>query len=286
MKFKQLLQKAQKENFAIGAFNAANLETLKAIFNAAKKLKSPVIVESSPGEADYIGVKNLVALCKNFTDETGISVFVNLDHAQQEDKVYEAAQAGFDLLHFDGSKLKVEENIKRLRQVVKKIHKQGKLVEGEMDHITGSSEPNLKIDIATKQQEVPYTDPLQAKLFVHKTNCDILAVFIGNVHGVYKNPPKLDFKRFLEIKKQARCFFSLHGGSGILSLDLKKAVKSGVVKVNVNTELRMAYRQALEKSLKQYKKSVKVYEYMQPVIAAVQKVVEEKIKIFGSVNKS
>lgn len=286
MNAQKLFEHAAKYGYAIGAFNAVNLETLKAIFNASKKLKSPVIIETSPGESAYLGIENLVSLVNVFRKETNIPVIINLDHAKESKNIIKALNAGFDLLHYDGSELPYEKNLKKLKQLVKIIHKKGALVEGEIDHIAGSSQPQLKTKIESKQIKSHYTDPEQARDFVKKSGCDILAVNIGNVHGYYANPPKLDLKRLEEIKKQAGCFMSLHGGSGINADDLKQAIKRGIVKVNVNTELRMAYLNALKISLKVNKNNYKIYEFMEPVISAVQKVVEEKIKIFGSNNKA
>jgi len=281
---KQILTKAQKGGYAIGAFNAANWETLKAILNAAEKLKSPVIIESSPGETDYFGAENLACLVDNFRQRTGIPVLINLDHALEKKKIYHAASHGYDLLHYDGSTKTFDTNLKNAKEVVKRLHKQGKLVEVEINHITGGSSLHSNESVKSVQGLAKYTTPEEAKKFMTESKADILAAFIGNVHGVYKDAPKLDINRLKEITKVTNCFFSLHGGSGIPGSQVKAAIKAGVVKVNVNTELRLAFKNTLIKVLKTNKEAA-VYKYMPEVIAAVQKVVETKIKMFGSNNK-
>ncbi|HCC23149.1 TPA: ketose-bisphosphate aldolase [Candidatus Falkowbacteria bacterium] len=280
---KQILAKAKTGGYAVGAFNAANWETLKAIFNAAEKLHSPAIIETSPGETDYLGAENLVCLVDNFRARTGIPILINLDHALETAKVYHAAKAGYDLLHYDGSKLSFEVNLKHAKEVVSRLHRQNKLVEVEINHITGGSEAH-RGSIKSMQNQADYTTPDQAKMFMAESGADILAVSIGNVHGIYRDTPKLDIKRLKQIAAGVSCFFSLHGGSGIPAGQVRAAIKHGVVKVNVNTELRLAFRDTLAKVIKTNKEAA-VYKFMPDVISAVQKVVETKMKMCGSVNK-
>lgn len=282
---KSLLQKARREGLAVGAFNAANIETLKAIIGAAKKLKSPVIIEASHGEVEYIGGENLVDLVKNAREEVNFPIYANLDHAPTVNDALKGIRLGFDLVHYDGSSLSFEENLKNTHRVVEVAHRKGVLVEAEIDHIQGSSAPHFQQDVAEAQKGGEYTDPDQAAEFIKKTGADTLAAFIGNVHGVYRNPPQLDLDRLEKIAQKTHCFLSLHGGSGIPDDQVKQAIMLGIVKVNVNTELRIAYRQATEKALKD-SDEVAIYKIMPPVIAAVQKVVETKIRLFGSVGKA
>lgn len=282
MDFKELLRQAQSTGFALGAFNVCNLETLKAIIGAAEKLQAPLIVESSPGETKFLGTKQLTALIRVYRQETDLPIFLNLDHAKSIEETRGAIEAEFDLIHFDGSALSFEENIRKTKLVVEEAHAKGVLVEGEIDHITGTSEPHLSEQVEWIQQKGKYTDPDRALEFVERTGVDILAVFVGNVHGVYANPPHLDFARLAKIRSKLDCFLSLHGGSGIRGRDIQKAIETGkIVKINVNTELRAAYRQALEQALAETP-SVKMYEVMVGMVEAVQEVVEGKIKLFRS----
>jgi len=279
-------EKAKRQGFAIGAFNAANLEVVKAIVGAAEKLRSPVIIESSSGQTEYADEDNLFDFVQNAREETGLPIFLNLDHAHDLKLIKKAVKAGYDLIHFDGSKLLFRENMRRAKKVVSYVRKKRKgiLVEAEIDYITGSSAPHLTKSIKAVQRQGNYTNPERARQFVKLTGVDTLAVFVGNVHGVYDAPPMLDFDRLNELSKLP-CFLSLHGGSGIAAPTIKKTIETGrVVKINVNTELRMAYRKALEKQLKT-SDEVAIYKLMPPVISAVQKVVEKKIRIFGSKGK-
>jgi ketose-bisphosphate aldolase len=281
---KKILQKAARGRYAIGAFNACNLETVKAIFAAALKLQSPVIIEMSPGEADYLGAANLVCLVNNFVRKTKIPVLVNLDHATDEGKIKTAMKAGFNLLHFDGSRLEQKIYLKKVKQIVALAHKNNQLVEGEMDPIAGSSAPHAKMSVEEMNAKLQLTNPEQAQIFTRETGVDIFAVAIGNIHGTYAGEERLNIPLLKKIRAKTACFFSLHGGSGIADDDVKQAIKHGIVKVNVNTELRVAFRTAIEKVLKTTDEAA-VYKYMPEVIAAVQAVVEEKIKVFGSAGK-
>ncbi len=281
---RDILQKAREQGYAIGAFNAANLETLKAVVQAGSNLRAPIIIESSPGETEYIGVKNLISLVNGYREEFQVPILVNLDHSHTEDQDMAAIEAGYDLIHIDASALPYQENVELTSRVVKMAHQKNLLVEGEINQITGSSKFHNN-QVEEMQQAGQYTDPDQASDFVERTGVDTLAVFIGNVHGVYQNPPKLDIERLKLIAKQVECFLSLHGGSGIPEDQIRAAVQTGIVKVNVNTELRMAFKQALLKSL-QESEEMAIYKLTPPAIEAVQKVVEGKIQLFGSAGKA
>lgn len=275
-------EKARQEGFAIGAFNAANLETIKAIVGAATKLRSPVMIEASDGEVNYIGKKQLVALVRAFEQEVGIPILLNLDHAPTRESVVEAIDAGFDYVHFDGSKLPYEENVRITKELALRAHEKGILIEGEMDSITGSSEDHTEEQVTGYQVSRLYTDPEKARQFVEATGIDTFASFVGNAHGLYQGEKRIDLERLHAIRfTLPASFLSLHGGSGIPDEDIREAIKLGIVKINVNSELRIAFRDTLQKVLTE-SHDVVIYKFMPPVIKAVQKVVEEKIKLFGS----
>jgi len=285
MTVREILNKAKNEGYALGAFNAGNMELVRAVVGAAKKHQAPLIIETSVGEAQYFGMKNFLGLVENFRQETGLTILTNFDHGPGLEECQQAIEAGYNLVHFDGSKLPYEENIKIAKMMVEQAHQQGVLVEGEFNRILGDSSPHQK-DAESVQASGSYTDPEKAADFVSQTGVDILAVFIGNLHGTYKQPPKLDLERLKMIAEKLPCFLSLHGGSGLLEEDVKQAIAIGrVVKVNVNTELRIAYRETLENVLKG-SEEIAIYKIMPPVIAAVQKVVEGKIQLFGSSGKT
>lgn len=273
-----LFKSAKEKKYAVGAFNAGGLESLRAIAQAAKKLESPVIVEVSPGEEKHLGLQNFVSLVNNLKEEYGIQIFLNLDHGEDLEVIKNAIELGFDLVHFDGSKLPFEENIRLAQEVVTMAHSKGVLVEGEIDHIPGSSEKHGE-NIVSKN----LTDLKKAKEFVDQTGVDILAVFIGNAHGVFFEEEKLNIEKLKEINLTLpQTFFSLHGGSGVAPEDVAEALKYGIVKVNVNTEMRVAYRETLENVLRGDPEEVAMYKLLPPVIEAVEKIVEEKILLFGS----
>lgn len=281
---RDIFTKARRDGYAIGAFNAANLETIKAIVQAAVNFKSPVIIESSPGETNFIGAENLVGIVANYRAQYRVPILVNLDHALSETETDVGINAGYDLIHIDASKLPHEENIALTKRVVEKVKKFETLVEGEIDHIGGSSQLHDQ-NVASAQNQGHYTDPDQAAEYAKQTQVDTLATFVGNVHGLYQNSTKtLDVPRLQQIAAKVDCFLSLHGGSGVPDEQIRLVIKAGIVKINVNTELRLAYKTALLQVL-QESEELAIYKIMPPVIAAVQKVVEEKIKLFGSAGK-
>lgn len=285
MNAKQWLQKAKEEKFAIGAFNVGNLETFKAIVQAAANQKSPVIIESSPGETKWMGADNIVDLARNYSEEFGIPILVNLDHAESLEDCQKGIDAGYDLIHFDGGKLPYEQNLETIKKVVHLAHAKGLTVEGEIDHIQGSS----TVHQGSAQDEMKkgeLTDPQKAAQFVKDSGIDIFAAFFGNVHGVFsEGDEKLNLELLEKIANATGSFLSLHGGSGIPDDQVQEAIKLGIVKVNVNTEMRQAFKDTLEIQLEKNPDEYALYKLEPEVIEAVQKIVEHKITVFGSSNK-
>jgi fructose-bisphosphate aldolase, class II len=279
------LQKAKDEHFAIGAFNVANLETFHAIAEAAGNKRSPVIIESSPGETKWMGAQNVFAIARNYSLQYNIPILVNLDHSEKIEDCMEAIEVGFDLIHYDGSKFPVEENLPILKQVVAAAHAKGLTAEGELDHIGGSSEVH-KEAAAGVAAEVVKTDPERAAWFVKESGIDIFAAFVGNIHGLYLGGEKLlDTDLVKRIADATGAFLSLHGSSGISDDQVKAAIANGIVKVNLNTEMRQAYHDTLVQVLKDQPDEYAMYKAMPPVVDAIRAVVEHKIDIFGSANK-
>lgn len=300
--------KAQTEGFAIGAFNVDNLEILKAICLAGQKLHSPVMLEFSPGEVGYFGLANIVDLVNNAKEEYKIPILLNLDHAKKVEDCLaaidlpgvhlrggvkatsrshlEGETIGFDDIHFDGSELDLSENISGCKKVVAAAYAKGILVEGEIDRLPGSSEVHSEeIDIETLKRS--YTDPARAAKFVGETGVDILAAVFGNVHGIFPNQPDLDFALLSKIRQALpNTFLSMHGGSGIPAEQVREAIKVGkIVKVNINTEIRQAFRDALGEELGESKESA-YYKLTPDIITAVAAVVEGKIEVMGSAGKA
>ncbi len=282
--------RARDEHFAIGAFNAASMETLKAIVGAAQKLRSPVMVEASHGEVSYFGVKELVGVVRTMEQSFEVPILLNLDHAPDLDHCREALDAGFDYIHLDGSKLDVAENTKQTKELVSMAHAKEVLVEGEIDNINvmgaGSADNRAK-NIGSVRDPKFYTNPDNALEFVRNTGIDTFASFVGNVHGLYAEIKTIDLDLLREIKaKLAGTFLSLHGGSGIPGNEISAAIGIGIQKVNVNTELRIAFHDKLKETLDGPEHDeVAIYKIMPAAIAAMQEVVESKIKLFGSAGK-
>ncbi len=287
-----IFKKAQSEKYAVGSFNFSTAEILKAIVLAAQELKSPIIVSTSEGEAGFIGLEEAAALVGAWRKETNLPIVLNLDHGKSLEEVRKAVAAGYDAVHFDGSSLSYQENIAQTKAAVdlaREFEKStGKkiIVEGELGYLRGASsihEEKLEI----KPEDL--TSPEQAKDFLEKTGVDSLAVVIGNAHGVFlQSEEKLDLERLAKIREiiGERAFLVLHGGSGIPEQDVKRAIELGIVKVNVNTELRAAYKGGLDKELQEKPQETTPYKILEPSIEAVKEVVEKKINLFGSYNKA
>jgi fructose-bisphosphate aldolase class II len=290
-KAKHWFERAAKEKFAIGAFNAGSLETLKAVVGAAKRLQAPVMIEASHGEVEYFGIKELVGVVRTLEQSNDVTILLNLDHAPTFEDCKQAIEAGFDYVHFDGSKLPVEENIAICKEVVALAHGKEILVEGEMDHIEGSSADHRN-DVDGYRTQMSdfskYSDPVTAKSFIERTGVDTFASFVGNVHGLYPGPKRINVDLLAKIKQMLpNTFLSLHGGSGIPGEDIQAAINLGVVKININSELRVAFRDKLREVLQRKEDSeVAIYKIMPEAISVVQMIVEEKIRLFGSIGRN
>lgn len=278
-------KKAKREKWAIGQFNFSALPQLEAIIEAAKKMQSPVILGTSEGESRFLGLKQAVALKKAYVAETGLPLFLNLDHGKSFDYIKKAIDVGYDMVHFDGSHLPFKENINQTREVIRYAKSAGVLVEGEIGIIGTESSKLYEEKFEIKEENL--TNVKEAKNYIKETGVNCLAISIGNFHGMSsQGDPHLDLKRLGEIKKELKDeLLVLHGGSGTPERDVKKAIRLGIVKVNINTELRLAFTNTLKQSLEANPKEIVPYKYEDQTIKAVQKVVEDKIRLFGSKNK-
>jgi len=278
---KYYLQKAQKEGWAVGQFNFSTLEQLKGILIAAGELKSPVILGTSEGESRFVGIEEAVALVKVFRQKIHPALFLNLDHGRDLSYLKMVANLGYAAVHFDGSDLDFKENIRLTREIADYCRRKGVLIEGEIGTVKGSSELHPEEAVISGTD---LTQPEEAEKFVRETKSDSLAIAIGNIHGIYETMPGLDYGRLKEIRKRVKAFLVFHGGSGFLPAAIKAVINCGVVKVNINTELRTAWKSAIEMGLT-LQREVKPYKILAEVPAAIQKIVAEKINIFGSANK-
>jgi len=281
----ELLVKARKGKYAIGQFNVSTDEQIRAIVEVAKDLKSPAIIGTSENEREFIGLKQAVALVLTWHEATGVPIILNADHCKSFESAKEAIDAGYDMVQFDGSVLPFEENVKITKQVVEYAKSKNPeiVVEGELGYLRGGSEIH-KEKIKIKKEDL--TKPQEAKTFVEKTEVDTLAVVIGNLHGIEVQSKRLYLDRLEQIQRTIpTTLLVLHGGSDTEEEDIKKAIKLGIVKININTELRVAYSQGLEKQIREHPEEVKPYKILAPAVEEMKKVVAEKIKLFGSKGK-
>jgi fructose-bisphosphate aldolase class II len=292
MNLRDYINEAKKNGIAIGHFNASTLDGIVAIVDAAKSIGVPVIVGLSEGERDYVGVKQAVAIVKSLREESGQPIFLNADHTYSFERVKEAIDAGFDSVIFDGAQLSLEDNIKETKKCVEYARvarpqaggseSSEILIEGELGFIGTSSKILDEIPDGAVVKEDQMTKPSDAERFVRETGVDMLAPAVGNIHGMVRGgDPALNTVRVGEISKAISIPLVLHGASGNSADDIRKAIKAGVVIVHVNTELRIAYRGGLVKSLTENREELSPYKYLKPAKLAMQKVVEEKLKIFG-----
>ncbi len=285
---KTYIQEAEERGIAIGHFNISNLETLHGIFNAAKKLDVPVIIGAAEGEQRYMGVRQIAALVKSFREEYDYPIFLNADHTYSFEDVKNCIDAGFDSVIFDGTGMSNEENVRITKQCVEYARSVNPeiLVEAELGFIGKSSAVLEKIPDGAQITEEFLTKPEEAKKFIDDTGIDMIAPAVGNIHGMLKGgiDPALNIKRVAEIKDAVQIPMVLHGASGNSKEDIQKAIKAGMNIVHVNTEIRVAFRKALEAELKEKPNDVAPYKYMENTISAVEKVIEEKLKIFNFID--
>lgn len=285
---KYYFNKAEKEGFAIGQFNFSDLTQLKGIVEAGKNLKSPIILGTSEGEAKFFGLEEAVAIRDVMRKKTGLPIFLNLDHGKSLESVKQAIDAGYDMVHFDGSKLSLQENIKITKEVVKYAKWRGCLVEGEVGKIGTDSSKLYSEKFRVKEEDL--TKPNEALQYVNETKVDLLAISIGNFHGIEVSGICPDLKEDLvkEIKNKVldKTFLVLHGGSGTAEDDIKKVVQFGIRKININTELRLAFSGNLRRALQNNMEEITPYKFLVESQKSVERVAEYKIKLFSSENKA
>lgn len=277
----------QEKHVAIGHFNISNLEGLHGIFNAAKELDLPVIIGTSEGERDFVGVHEAVALVKVLREKYNYPIFLNADHSYSFEKVKEAIDAGYDAVIFDGVKLSYEENIEETKKCVDYARASGRdvIVEAELGNIGQSSKVVDEIPEGVATDEEFLTSVEDAKNFVEKTGVDLLAPAVGNMHGILKGGrnPKIDTDRIKAIREGAGVPLVLHGGSGISDEDFVAAIKAGISTVHINTEIRIAYRDAVKKSLQENPDELAPYRILKDSVKAVEQKVSERLKLFNDI---
>jgi fructose-bisphosphate aldolase class II len=278
---REILQDAHKNNYAVGAFNVNNMEIVQAIIEAAEETNSPVILQASQGGLKYAGVEYIAALGRLAAKNAKVPVALHLDHGTDFDQVMLCIRHGFTSVMIDGSKYDLEGNIAITNKVIEVAHAVGVSVEAELGKI-GGTEDHITVD----EKDATFTDPDEAKRFVEETNVDFLAIAVGTAHGVYKGEPKLDFDRIKTIKGILDMPLVLHGSSGVPSEAIEKAVSIGINKINIDTDLRIAFSNAIKDFLKENPENIDPRKILGPAKEAMKEAVKQKMKLFGSVGRA
>lgn len=276
---KELLQAAQKHSYAIGAFNLYNLEGAKAIVNAAEAENSPAMIQILPNVLHY-GGSPLVALFLEAADSAKVPMSVHLDHCGDRSEIARALEAGIQSVLADGSHLPFQDNLAFTREMTDLAHAKGATVEAEVGRISGTED-----GMTVAEKEAKMTDPQQAKEFVAAAGVDFLAVTIGNVHGKYHGEPQLDFDRLAKIHQKLQIPLVLHGASGLPAEMIEQSIQLGVCKFNVNTEVRKQYLQFWREYGRSESQS-DLLDCQKAATAAMQEVIAEKLRLFGSAGKA
>lgn len=300
---KDLLLPARQKVYAVGAFNINNLESLLAVAEAAVEEKSPVIVAVTPSAIKYAGLAYLAKIVKTAAELAPVPMSLHLDHGENFGTVSKCVEAGFTSVMIDGSFLKFEENVALTKRVVDFAHSKGVTVEAELGRLAGVEESTVE------EKEAVLTDPNAAKEFVEKTGVDALAVAIGTSHGAYKfkAEPKLDFERLKLIREKVNVPLVLHGASsvpqwiiekavkygaelagakGIPEEHIKKAISLGIAKINIDTDLRLAFTATIREFLANSPKEFDPRKILGPAKEAMKEVVKGKMHLFRSSGKA
>ncbi|MBE3587364.1 MAG: class II fructose-1,6-bisphosphate aldolase [Thermoanaerobacteraceae bacterium] len=276
-----LLREAEREGYAVGAFNCNNMEIVQAIITAAEAEKAPVIMQASQGAIKYAGIEYITAMARVAAASSRVPVALHLDHGTSFEQVIRCVRAGFSSVMFDGSKLPLEQNIAVTRQVTAVARPVGVSVEGELGMISGTED-----HISVSEAEAYFTDPEEARYFVEQTGVDSLAVAIGTAHGRYKGEPKLDFERLSRIRELVSIPIVLHGSSGVPDEAIREAVRRGVRKVNIDTNIREAFVGTARQILAEHADEIDPRKVLGPAREAAVEVIREKIRLFGSSGKA
>lgn len=278
---KEILEKAQNEGYAVPAFNIHNLETIQVVLKAARDLKSPVILAATPSTVKYADENYLLAIMNKATELNDIPIAFHLDHHENVDDIKRIIKLGCKSVMIDASKHEFDENVSIVKDIVNFAHKYGTTVEAELGKL-GGVEDNLEVD----DKDAYLTNPNEALKFVKLTGVDSLAVAIGTAHGLYKCEPKLDFKRLEEIRRLVHVPLVLHGASGVSYGAVQEAIKNGICKVNIATELKIPFSNAIKKYFEKNPNASDPRQYLVPAKNAMYDVVAEKIKMCKSENKA
>jgi fructose-bisphosphate aldolase class II len=277
----ELLLQAQKNKYAIGAFNVNNMEIIQAIISAAEELNSPVILQASQGGIKYAGIDYIAGLGKIAGRNANVPVALHLDHGTDFDQVMLCLRHGFTSVMIDGSRFPLKENIEFTKRVVDIAHAVGVSVEAELGKI-GGTEDHITVD----EREATMTDPEEARIFVEETGVDSLAIAVGTAHGVYRGEPKIDFDRIKAIRELVDVPLVLHGSSGVPEESLRRAISLGISKINIDTDVRATFAKGVKEFLLENPDEIDPRKILGPARKAMKEAIKKKIEIFGSVDKA
>lgn len=277
---REMLLAAQREGYAVPAFNIHNMETIQVVAETAAAMSSPVILAGTPGTFSYAGTQYLISLCQEAARKNRIPLALHLDHHETLEDIGTKVRAGIRSVMIDASHFPLAENIEKVRDAVRLCHAFDASVEAELGRLGGQED-----DLVVEEGDSFFTDPVVAKHFVESTRIDSLAVAIGSAHGLYQGTPKLDFRRLEQIRQLVDIPLVLHGASGIPDAMIHEAIALGICKVNVATELKIAFADAVKDYFTAHPDANDPRKYIVPGKLAMQKVVEEKIKVCGSAGR-
>lgn len=283
---REFFQRAAREHWATGHFNASELDHMRAIVEACQEVGSPAIIGTSEGERKHLGLREAVALQGVMQKIYHIPIFLNADHSKSVKTARQAVDAGYDSIHIDLSAELFDANAAGTREIVKyaRMVNPDISVEGELGYLKGESKIQ-KEKIAVSPED--YTKPEEALQFVQATGVDRLAIVVGNIHGISLEEPALDIARIREIRRliPPHIVLVLHAGSGIPDEQIKEAIEAGISNIHINTDVRVAFVDALKASVAQHADEAAMYKLDAPAIDAMKEVVKKKLQLFGSVGK-
>ncbi|MDR0462927.1 MAG: class II fructose-bisphosphate aldolase family protein [Pseudomonadales bacterium] len=272
----EIIKLAKSNGVGLGGFNFVNMEALQAIVAAANETDSPVMVQASMGAIKYAGLNYIVDMVATAKKTSDVEIILHLDHGDY-DNARACIEAGFDGVMFDGSALPDEENVAKTAEIVEFAHSKGVFVEAEIGRIGGTEE-----HVSVSEEEARYTQADEAAKFIEMTGADILAIAIGTAHGVYHGVPKLRFDLIEEIAATLpNTPLVMHGSSGVPAQDVQQAIRSGITKINIDTDLRQAFTTSIRNTLNENPQEIDLRKYLSPGKKAVKDVVVEKIKTFN-----
>ncbi|MEG3127192.1 tagatose-bisphosphate aldolase subunit KbaY [Pantoea cypripedii] len=277
---KYLLLDAQARGYAVPAFNIHNAETIQAILDVCKEMQSPVILAGTPGTFKHIAFKEIFALCEAYSASYGLPLALHLDHHETLDDIRNKVAAGVRSAMIDGSHVPFADNVRLTREVVNFCHRQDCSVEAELGRLGG-----VEDDMAVSDESAFLTDPDEARQFVEQTGVDSLAVAIGTAHGLYTQTPKIDFDRLAKIQQRVDIPLVLHGASDVPDDYVRRAIGLGVCKVNVATELKIAFAGAVKNWFGENPQGNDPRYYLRVGMDAMKAVVRDKILVCGSADR-